>query len=125
GPETSPGRGGFGTDEMDAWAWGLRHWVHFDSLLAGFVGDEFSFFTAPFAITPETLPMGGDLDELPGFPRHGDNLIVDAGNFGFSGTSFDYGYGPTFRMVIALGPDGVEGRNVLPGGQSGLNDSPF
>lgn len=124
-PETAPGRGGFGTPDMDAWLWGLRHWVHFDSLLAGYVGDEFSFFTEPFAITPEILPMGGELDALPGFPRHGDNLIVDAGNFGFSGTSFDYDYGPTFRMVIALGPDGVEGRNVIPGGQSGLNDSPF
>ena len=28
------------------------------------------------------------------------------------------------RMVFALGPDGVEGRNVLPGGQSGLAEHP-
>ncbi|HBQ14015.1 MAG TPA: hypothetical protein DEF51_23755, partial [Myxococcales bacterium] len=28
-----------------------------------------------------------------------------------------------FRMVIALGPDGVRGQNILPGGQSGNPDS--
>ena len=28
-------------------------------------------------------------------------------------------------MVIALGPDGVEGENIIPGGQSALNDSDF
>jgi acyl-homoserine lactone acylase PvdQ len=28
-------------------------------------------------------------------------------------------------MVFALGPDGVDGLNILPGGQSALTDSPF
>jgi acyl-homoserine lactone acylase PvdQ len=28
-------------------------------------------------------------------------------------------------MVIALGPDGVDGLNILPGGQSALTDSPY
>ena len=29
-----------------------------------------------------------------------------------------------FRMVISLGPDGVHGENILPGGQSARIDSP-
>ena len=37
---------------------------------------------------------------------------------------FAYSHGPVMRMVIALGPgDAFAGRNILPGGQSGLNDS--
>ena len=49
---------------------------------------------------------------------------MDAANSGMNGTNFDYGSGPVFRLVVALGPDGVDGVNILPGGQSGLNDSP-
>ncbi len=119
------GRGGFGTDDMDAWLWGLRHWVRFDSVLAEFLGSDptYAFLTDQFAISPERIPLAGELADLPGFPRHGDHLNVDAGNSGLSGERFSYGSGPVFRMVFALGPDGVEGRNMLPGGQSGLNDS--
>src|SRR5690606_38022292 len=122
---TSDGRGGFGTDDMDAWLWGLRHWVRFDSVLAELLGNDptYSFLTDRFAINPAVLRMGGDLDDRPGFARHGDHLNVAAGNCGLSGRNHDYGSGPVFRMVFALGPDGVQGRNILPGGQSGLTDS--
>ena len=51
-------------------------------------------------------------------------LNVDACNPGFGTDDHTYGSGPVFRMAIALGPDGAEGINILPGGQSGLNDSP-
>jgi len=122
---TDDGHGGFGTDDMDQWIWGLRHWVHFDSILKAFLGNDptYAFLIDRFNITPATIPMGGDLDNLPGFPRHGGELNVDAGNSGLSGHDFNYGSGPNFRMVFALGPDGVEGQNVIPGGESGLTDS--
>ena len=55
----------------------------------------------------------------------GDHLNVDAGNSGVNGERFSYGSGPVFRLVVALGEDGPEGVNVLPGGQSGLNDSAY
>ncbi|HHO51436.1 MAG TPA: hypothetical protein ENK18_11310, partial [Deltaproteobacteria bacterium] len=133
GPPTGDAEGGFGTDDMDAWLWGLRHLVRFESLLAEVVeeDDAFGFIVDLFSITPDTLPLAEPLGAgdprrgLPWFPRHGDHLNVDAGNTGFGTTEFTYGSGPVFRMVIALGPDGAEGVNILPGGQSGIKDSPY
>lgn len=125
--------GGFGTAEMDAWLWGLKHLVTFDSLLADFLGDggAYAFLVDQFSITTATLPLADSLASddprrvLEHFPRPGDNLAVDAANFGFNPNRFRYGSGPVFRMVWALGPDGVSGYNVLPGGQSALVDSPY
>ena len=132
-PATDSGEGGFGTDEMSEWLWGYRHWVRFESLLTEFLGDDptFSAITDQFAIAPDLLPLMPSLEpgdprrNLPGFPRNGDQLNVDAANPGVSVTRFDYGSGPVFRMVISLGPEGPEGHNILPGGQSGLTDSPY
>jgi len=131
GPSRGKGVGGFNTDDMSAWRWGLRHHVRFESVLAEFLGDDptFAALTGGFSITPErieVMPGVAPNDpryNLPGFPRHGDHLNVDAGNPGVNGERFSYGSGPVFRMVVALGEDGPEGVNVLPGGQSGLNDS--
>lgn len=124
---------GYGTADMREWRWGLRHMVRFDSILGEFLGDDptYSLLTDQFAITPDVLPIADGMAaddpraDLPHFPRPGDNDSVDAANVGFSGRDFTYGSGPVFRMVIALGPYGVEGRNVLPGGQSALVDSPY
>lgn len=129
----SPGRGGFGTSDMNAWLWGLRHQVRFESLLNDFLGDDpqFEAFTSVFAIDTGVLPLAADLPDrdpradLRWFPRPGDNWGVDAANPGFSGTDFTYADGPVMRMVFALSPGGFEGVNVIPGGQSGLIDSPF
>lgn len=131
-PETTPGHGGFGSADMDTWTWGLKHWVHFDSLLGDFLPSDssFSFLLDQFSITPERLPVMDGLpptdprDDMPGFPRAGDNFAVDAANSGMGGDNFQYGSGPVFRLVVALGPEGVDGVNILPGGQSGLNDDP-
>jgi penicillin amidase len=130
---SAPGKGGFGTSDMSAWLWGLRHQVRFESLLAPFLGNDptFAIFTQPFNIDTTKLPLASDLaagDPRKGlrwFPRPGDQWNVDAGNPGFSGTDFTYGSGPVMRMVFAL-KDGapVTGRNIIPGGQSGLTDSP-
>ena len=130
---TEPGAGGFGTSDMEYWLWGLRHTVTFDSVLAEFLGDDpsFSFLTDQFSITTDVLPLADELATedprrgMEGFPRPGDTESVDASNFGWNPERFTYGSGPVFRMAIALGPDGVEGLNVLPGGQSALVDSPY
>ncbi len=124
--------GGFGTDYMDEWLWGLRHTVRFESILAPFVGDVegFGFLIDRFAITTDALPVA---DELPlgdprrglvGFPRPGDQYAVDNADPDFRPTRFEYRDGPVKRMVIALHPGGrVEGQNIIPGGQSGLTTS--
>ena len=131
--QTEPGAGGFGTDEMGAWLWGLRHTVRFDSVLAEFLGDDpsLSFLTDQFSITTDVIPLADGLTPddprygMERFPRPGDTESVDAANFGFNRDRFTYGSGPVFRMVFALGPDGVDGLNILPGGQSALTDSPY
>ncbi|RAL20261.1 hypothetical protein DL240_17940 [Lujinxingia litoralis] len=129
----SPGVGGFGTEDFDAYLWGLRHQVKFESLLADFLRDQPAFapLAAQFSITPRRLRLLDDLPEgdvrltLPWFPRDGDQYNVDAANPGISGTRFTYGSGPVNRLVVSLGGDRVEGRTIIPGGQSGLKDSEY
>lgn len=130
---TAAGEGGFGSNDPNDWIWGLRHGVRYESLLADFLGDDpmFGFLLDMFSVTPADLPLAPDLSEtdprfgLTFFPRPGDQFDVDAANPGLSGERFTHGSGPVFRMVIRLGPDGVRGENILPGGQSGLTNSPF
>lgn len=131
---SSSWQGGFGTQDMEQWMWGLRHVVRFESLLLDLVGStpEFAFLAAPFSINTAVIPIvseGSPFEEqvgsLPWFPRPGDNLAVDAGNAGLSGTSFSYSSGPVMRMVVSLNKGEVSGVNVIPGGQSGRKESPF
>ena len=130
---SSPGNGGFGTDDMSQWLWGLRHQARFESLLAPFLGNDptFEVFTRPFNIDTAKLPLAPGLTPedprfgLRWFPRPGDQWGVDAANPGFSGTSFTHGSGPVMRMVFGLRDGEVTGLNVIPGGQSGLTNSPF
>ncbi len=126
---TSPGRGGYGTTDFAAYTWGLRHMVRFDSLVADALGTTsnptLSILLDMFTITPRTNPLGTGLPAgdpritLPHFPRPGDHLEIDAGNPGFDLEDWTYGSGPVFRMVVGLGPSGVHGQTILPGGQSG------
>lgn len=131
-PAEDDSLGGFGTDDMDEWLWGYKHVVRMESVLAGFLGDDptYSVITDQFSVTTDTLPLAEGLSptdprsELVGFPRPGDTFSVDAANNGFGTTDFDYGSGPVFRMVVAVGgPDDTTGVNIIPGGQSGLSDS--
>ncbi len=119
---------GFGNDDMSTWKWGMRHQVRFESVLADFLGDEdYSFLTDQFSITTDQLPLEGEAgtEDLTWFPRPGDNLAVDAANNGW-GTDFTHSSGPVFRMVITLADgDFKSGRNVIPGGQSAIIDSPY
>lgn len=133
-PQTSPGVGGFGTTDMNAWLWGLRHLVQLPSIVTQYGGDDpmLALLSGSFSITPSRLPLAPDLAStdprsgLPGFPRPGDFFAVDAANPPFDGDNFFYTNGPVMRMVIALHPDGrVTGQNVVPGGQSGVTRSDY
>jgi acyl-homoserine lactone acylase PvdQ len=117
---------------MSAWLWGLRHQVRLESLLIGFLGDQAGLAALfnRFSITPQTLPLAPDLARddprrgLVGFPRSGDAYGVDAAHPGLRAQRFEYRNGPVFRLVVELTPERARGTVVLPGGQSGLNDSP-
>ena len=132
GAPTGAGEGGFGTNDMGKWLWGLRHQVRFKSLLADVLGDNPMLEPVfdQFSITTKALPLADDVQRddprrgLKWFPRPGDNWSVDAANPGFSGTSFTHGSGPVMRMVIALGEERVSGLNIIPGGQSAHPESP-
>jgi penicillin amidase len=136
GPGKAGGQGGFGTKDMAKWLWGLRHGVHFDSILAQFFSGsaQFAPLAEQFSITPAVLPLADKFDkgdpraDLVVFPRAGDPFAVDAAG-GINTEKWSYGSGPVFRMAIALGHGGAgnapktDGVNVIPGGQSGLTDS--
>ncbi|GMV42659.1 MAG: hypothetical protein AMXMBFR64_43750 [Myxococcales bacterium] len=130
-PATSD-TGGFGTTDMGKWLWGLRHQARFESILAEFfdAGSDYAFIADLFSIDTkklplaESLPAGDPRKGLRWFPRHGDQDAVDAANSGLNGKTFTHGSGPVMRMVVALGGGKVEGRNIIPGGQSGLTSSP-
>lgn len=124
--------GGFGTGDMSSWLWGMRHQVRFRSVLIEFAGGNpaVDLIAGDFNINTDVLPLAPDIaagdprDRLQWFPRHGDLFAVDAPNYPLTATDYFYSSGPVMRMVIALGPNGVSGRNILPGGQSGLIESP-
>ncbi len=130
---TAPNDGGFGTTDMSRWLWGLRHQVRFESLLESFGGDNplLALIADKFAINTKRLPLlpslpnGDPRKGLEWFPRGGDQWGVDAANPGIGGGDFTYGAGPAMRLVIALKGGAVDGRFILPGGQSGLTSSPF
>jgi penicillin G amidase len=126
--------GGFGTSDMSAYIWGLRHYARMESLLADFIGDDpqYATLTDRFAVSSLQCPLeedgvtpGEDLFGLMWFPRDGDQYAVDASNPGFSGTRFSYGSGPVMRMVVAMKGDTFEGVNIVPGGQSSIAESEF
>ncbi len=98
----------FGTTDMEQWRWGALHTVRFEDMfgLAAFGQDIFS------------IPPLDDPDFPNGFPRHGDNHVVDASAYGnWSTTDFSYSHGPSQRLVVVMHPDGPEAYNALPGGQ--------
>ena len=131
--DRQPSVGGFGTPDMDAWLWGLKHQAKFESILASYVGDDpaLSLLTEQFAITTDRLPLmpnlpaGDPRAALKWFPRGGDQWGVDAANPGIGGGDFSYGSGPALRLVMRLKDGVVEGGFALPGGQSALTDSPY
>lgn len=125
------GEGGFGTEDMDQWLWGLRHMVVFQSIIAGFVDDNpaVDLLAGDLAIDTSRLPLADRYQDddprrgLQWFPRPGDWYSVDAGTPGLAHSDFFYTHGPVMRMVISLNEGRVEGQNIIPGGQSGVTAS--
>ncbi len=127
------GKGGFGTADMSAWIWGLRHQVRFDSLLGDYLPADSMFkgIVSQFEINTTVLPLADGIAPndpragIPWFPRGGDNWGIDAANPGLGGSDFRYGAGPVMRMVVQLSSGGIVGQNIIPGGQSALTTSKY
>jgi len=131
----APGSGGFDTADMSKWLWGLKHQAKFESVLLTFAGsiDAVQTLFADYSITTQRVPLADNIPAgdprkgLTWFPRGGDQWGIDAANPGFGGTDFKYGSGPAMRLVYALDqdhPENVTGKFILPGGESGVLDSP-
>jgi penicillin amidase len=84
--------------DPSGWRWGRRHTVTFEPL------------------TPQSalsLPSDGG-----GYPRPGDNHVVDVGNPGVDDFDFTYGSGASMRHITLFSPgQPPRSRNALPGGQ--------
>jgi penicillin amidase len=95
-----------GTDATK-WTWGTLHTIRFDTMVSG-TGGQLS------------IPPDGDTKFPHGYPRHGDEQVVDRSDFGLGGDgytfSFNYGDGPAQRFVGEMDPAGPKSHNALPGG---------
>jgi penicillin amidase len=99
------------TDIMD-YRWGKLHRIVFDH---------------PLGVDPLNVPNGGGFMDLgpglPGLARQGGFEAVDASSHSSRADSlngFMFGSGPNRRFVGEMTPDGVNGFNTIPGGQSGV-----
>ncbi len=121
--------GGFGTDDMSRWLWGLRHTATFMHPIDEILGrDEAAApLTTAYSIKPSNMPVADDLGDpaedprasLTGYPRPGDMYNVDAAHPGFGRPDqADFTGGPVQRFIVKMGADGPEAWNILPGGQS-------
>jgi penicillin amidase len=127
------GGGGFGSTDMNTWNWGLRHQVRFESIVIVYAGSAIpmaDLLLGRFAISTGRLPLaasfptGDPRRDLEWFPRPGDFYDVDAATPSFAvGDSYTYAYGPVMRFAVELSGGRVSGRNVIPGGESGVTDS--
>jgi len=87
--------------------WGQYHTIRFEAIVPLF--------------TALSIPPGSNKVFPTGFPRHGDNYVVDVAGFSFGSTAgklpnFAYGHGPTQRFVVDMDPAGPKAWNALPGG---------
>ncbi len=90
--------GGFGTDDMSEWRWGMLHTVTLRSNVA----------------PSYNIPSASE--HANGYPRQGDNWVVDASHPGMNDTSFTFTGGPSIRNVYSLTDPPVLNM-VIPGGQ--------
>lgn len=87
--------------------WGKYHTIRFEAIVPLF--------------TSLSIPPGSNKIFPTGFPRHGDNYVVDVAGFSYGSTAgklpnFAYGHGPTQRFVVDMDPAGPKSWNALPGG---------
>lgn len=94
-------------ENPDKWRWGAAHAVKFTSMLTGTEGSM-------------SIPGSGDGFSDLGFPRHGDEGVLDACDYGLGRTNgsfrFNYSSGPAQRFVAEMKAGALEVRNALPGG---------
>ena len=102
----TPPPAGFGTDDFAQWQWGKLHTLTL----------EHASGNAIFNVPPPT-----DKDWPHGFPRHGENWVVDAANYGIDSNTpnydFTYSGGPAIRFVCELTQAGMKAWNAIPGGE--------
>jgi penicillin amidase len=104
-----------GSTDQDDYRWGRLHRVVFEHPLGG---DR----NAP--------PLGNfaTVGDPPGIPTDGGFNTVDAsGHNGRANADDEFGFGggPVRRYVGRADPDGIVGVSSLPGGASGLTESPY
>lgn len=94
-------------ENPDKWRWGNVHAIKFTSMVTG---SEASM----------SIPGSGDGFPSIGFPRHGDEGVLDACNYGLGRTNgsfnFTYSSGPAQRFVAEMKAGALEIKNALPGG---------
>lgn len=103
------------TNQRD-YRWGRLHRIVFDHPLRG-----------PFDI-PEAGGFSHLAPDLPGVARSGGFDVVDASGHSARASSvngFMFGGGPARRFVGEMTPAGVNGFEIIPGGESGVVSSPF
>ena len=128
------GTGGFGSNDMSTWLWGLRHVAQMPSSITDHVTDSvFTALAARLQIDTRVLPLvrGAALasddprGRLRWFPRSGDAYAVDAADPSDAARGrYAYSSGAAMRMSIQISEHGVRGWNVLPGGESSDPTSP-
>ncbi len=95
----------FGEDRaLNKLAWGKLHTKVFGSILP--------VPGAAYDIPKKDSPFHGI-----GFPRPGDNYVVNASHPGISDMSFEYHNGSIIRYCVDMAPDGPVAYNMLPGGE--------
>ncbi len=100
----------------DKWRWGAAHAITFTSLLPG---------------TERQLSIPEEDDGFPnlGFPRHGDEAVIDRSDYGLGkpngSFSFHYSSGPAQRFVAVMNKNAVDVRNALPGGNVWRPGDPY
>jgi penicillin amidase len=107
---------GGSTDQSD-YRWGRLHRV----VLAHPLGGAFDIPPAGGAF-PQPLP------DLPGLSLDGGLHTVDVGTHPITrddANGFMFSFAPTRRYVASVEADGIASVSSLPGGQSGVPDSPF
>lgn len=104
-----------GSTDQDDYRWGRLHRIVFDHPLGG-----------PFSVPP----AGGFSNLGPGLPgvaRSGGYEAVDASAHSPRAdglNEFMFGSGPARRFVGELDPNGIAGREILPGGQRAVLGDP-
>ena len=104
------------SDDIMDYRWGKLHRIVFDH---------------PLNSDPFNIPNGGgfmDLaPDLPGLARQGGYQAVDASSHSARAdglNEFMFGSGPNRRFVGVMTPEGVDGYETIPGGQSGVFFNP-